>query len=192
MSNDNKNKEDQIIDNHEYDGIKEYNNPLPNWWLVTFYGTILFSIIYYAYYQLGSGPNLAEELAADMKIVHERQAAADAAKPQQTEADLQGLVGDATAIKLGGEIFAAKCTSCHGTKAEGIIGPNLTDDHWIHGNGSIADITNVITVGVIDKGMIPWKGQIPDQDIPKVAAYIISLKGSNPPNAKAPEGVEYK
>lgn len=179
---------DKHMTDHNYDGIKELDNPLPNWWLATFYLTIIFSIGYYYYYELSDGPTLKQELAADMEEIQQQQQAVQANKPQVDTTSLEALVGDANAIAAGKTEFAAKCASCHGNSAEGGIGPNLTDNYWIHGRGSIGDIVTVINEGVVSKGMLSWKGVIPDDKIAQVAAYIISLKGSHPAKAKAPEG----
>ena len=90
--------------------------------------------------------------------------------------------------EIGGKIYSARCASCHGDKGQGIIGPNLTDDYWIHGDGSIPAILKVMNEGVPDKGMPPWKGVIPAELEDDVAAYVYSIYGTNPPGAKAPQG----
>jgi cytochrome c oxidase cbb3-type subunit 3 len=172
-------------DNHSYDGIEEHDNPLPLWWLVTFFATIIFAFLYFIHYSTGAGPNLAQELEIDMKALPA------ATEKIWTEAELEGPFGDKEKIMKGQAVFSAKCVACHGEHAQGIIGPNLTDNFWLHG-GHKTDIVNVIKKGVTEKGMPTWGGVISDDETIQVAAYIFSLKGSNPPNPKPPQGEEVK
>lgn len=185
MSENEKNK----MTDHEYDGIKELDNPLPGWWLTTFYATIIFSVIYYAYYELGSGPSSDQELQASMKKIEQLQAQSEQEKSSSdVVVDYTKLLADSEALAAGKAIFLQKCSACHGQNNEGGIGPNMTDNYWLRGKGTIADIVHTIEVGVPEKGMPPWKGMIKDEDIPKVAAYIKSKVGSQPAGAKAPQG----
>lgn len=173
-----------------YDGIQEYDNDLPKWWLYLFYFTIVFSFAYVAYYELLGGPTHEQTLSAELAEIEALKAAAKAEAPvikEQSEEDLLQLVGSSERIAKGKELFASRCASCHGAQGQGVIGPNLTDEYWIHG-GDLKDIKNIIEVGVLAKGMLAWKGIISDDDIISSVAFIHSLKGSNPPNPKAPEG----
>lgn len=184
--------DDKLQLDHEYDGIKELNNPLPNWWLLIFIGTIIFSFIYILYYHFGlGGPSSDQELQADLKEV--QMVAEKNAPPtvEVTEESLLALVSNTEAVKRGQEVFSQQCAACHGAKGEGTIGPNLTDSAWIHGEGKLVDIVKTINEGVGDKGMPAWKSVIKAEDIHKITAYIRTLKGSNPPNGKAPQGTEY-
>ncbi|MCH2534150.1 MAG: c-type cytochrome [Bdellovibrionales bacterium] len=178
---------DKLTD-HEYDGIKELDNPLPGWWLATFYITIVFSIVYYAYYELGSGPSLDQELQTKLEKIEEKQNQAEMKQPDPGNVDYSQLLADNEALATGKDIYMQKCAACHGAQNQGVIGPNLTDNYWLNGKGTIADIAHVIVVGVPENGMPPWKGMIKDEDIPKVAAYIKSKVGSSPAGAKAPQG----
>lgn len=178
--------QDLLIKGHEYDGIKEFDNPLPGWWLVTFYATIIFAFIYVIHYEFGSGPTLAQELEVAMKEVQ-------AAKPAVTatvesEDDLMKQAQDPKVLAMGAEVFTGKCASCHGNELQGLIGPNLTDKFWIHGKGKISDIVTTVKTGVADKGMPPWDGVLKREEIVAVSSFILSKKGSNPPNPKAPQG----
>ncbi len=95
---------------------------------------------------------------------------------------------DAESLDKGKAIFTTNCASCHGMAGEGGIGPNLTDDYWIHGNGDINGIVDVIQNGVPAKGMIAWKNFLPADQILQVGSYVLTLHGTNPPNAKEPQG----
>ena len=196
------NKMDELLD-HEYDGIKEFDNPLPRWWVWLFYGTILFSAIYIPYYMFGIGAGTTEEYRRE--VAEAKASAPKAATPQDghTHAPGQGhtttapppaggnLEGNAAAITAGKEVYNANCVPCHGPQGQGGIGPNLADRYWLHG-GSYNDIASVITNGVPDKGMIAWKATLNPQKIAQVSAFVRSLKGTNPPNPKPPQGQEYK
>lgn len=181
----------ELLENHNYDGIRELNNPLPGWWLIIFYCTIIFSAGYYYYYEFGSGPSSDQELAEDLSQMNIQKNQAAESSPEYSAEDLKALVNDPNSIAAGSAEYASKCAVCHGDKGQGVIGPNLTDSAWKHGKGSFGDIVATIKQGVPDKGMPPWEGMIKPQLILQVAAYIRSLAGSQPPNAKGPEGVEY-
>ena len=181
-------KEADILLDHNYDGIKELDNALPPWWVAMFYITIAMGVVYFGYFHYYEfGPLSAEEYAIEMER-------AEAAKEryQQSQAnniDLANLVTltDEGALATGGGVFNVNCAACHGQLGEGGVGPNLTDNYSIHG----ADIKSVfLTVknGVPEKGMIAWKTQIRPADIHAVSSYIMTLKGTNPPNAKEPQG----
>lgn len=178
--------QDLLIKGHEYDGIKEFDNPLPGWWLVTFYATIIFAFIYVIHYEFGSGPTLAQELEVAMKEVQAAKPAATATV--ESEDDLMKQAQDPKLLAMGAEVYTGKCASCHGNELQGLIGPNLTDKNWIHGKGKISDILTTVKTGVADKGMPPWEGVLKREEIVAVASFILSKKGSNPPNPKAPQG----
>ena len=185
-----KNNNDLLMD-HEYDGIQELNNPLPGWWLMTFYLTIIFSVGYVFYYYALDGPNSDQELAASMeKIELKRSEASIAVEDEKDEEELVALSDSGEKIEKGKNEYIAKCMACHGNVGQGIIGPNLTDKYWIHGDGSIKNIISMINKGVPEKGMPPWKGLIQPEMIENVALYINSIKDSNPPGAKAPQGIK--
>lgn len=191
---------DELLD-HEYDGIREYDNPLPRWWLWLFYGSIVFAVIYTPYYYLGFGPTSTEEYEQEMEAAKASRAAmtAPAAAPAAgapgapsapPAAEAPSLQGNAAAIAEGKTIYATNCMPCHGMAGEGGIGPNLTDAYWIHGN-TYDNIVHTVTVGVPDKGMIAWQAMLNPEKIRQVSAFVFSLKGSNPPNAKPPQGEHY-
>jgi cytochrome c oxidase cbb3-type subunit 3 len=171
---------------HGYDGIREYDNPLPGWWVWIFWVTIVFSVGYWAYYQIGPGPSVVAVYEAEMREAAARQPAAPSAGAVTDQA-LLALQKNAGAMAKGKEIFAGRCVPCHGDRGQGIVGPNLTDDYWLHG-GRPSEIYHTITEGVPEKGMVPWKTQLSPEEIAAVTAYVGTLHGTNPPNPKPPEG----
>lgn len=188
MSDQDQNKNEH---HYEYDGIVEHNNPMPGWWTWGFIFTIIFAFIYYIHYEISGGPTLKDELKQSMTELDKIRAESGADQGTVSEADVMKKISDPQSIEKGKAIFVAKCAVCHGDKLEGKIGPNLTDKFWIHGDGKPAAIATTVSTGVAAKGMPPWKGVIQDEEISEVTSYIVSLKGSNPANGKAPEGTEY-
>lgn len=171
-----------------YDGIQEYDNDLPRWWLALLWGTVLFGAFYICYYSFGPGLSPGEQLAKEMEEIQATQPKVPAA-PSDAEAEpaLLALVHDTNAIAKGKGVFDTRCAPCHGPQGQGVIGPNLTDTYWIHG-AKITDTLTVVRKGVLDKGMLAWDGVIPPDDIRAVVAYIFTLRGTTPPNPKAPQG----
>lgn len=180
-------KEQDIMLDHNYDGIKELNNVVPPWFNFLFYGTILAGIIYFFNFHIvdqkwsavGEYKNEIKAASLQREILIKSGAFID----ENTVV----LANDAGTIQAGKEIFVKNCVSCHGANAEGLVGPNLTDEFWIHGGG-IKNIFKTIKIGVPDKGMIAWQTQLTPKQMQEVANYIISLFGTNPPNPKAPQG----
>ena len=182
-------KEQDVQLDHDYDGIKELDNSLPPWWIYGFYFTILFAGVYlYRYHVSKSAPLQVEELAVE-KIQAEREKLAYMAT-QANNVDETSIAYNPTTELLteGKAIFVKNCVSCHGPEAQGAsIGPNLTDEYWIH-KGGIKDIFKTIKNGVQEKGMIPWGQQLSNAQIAAAATFIKSLKDSHPTNPKAPQG----
>ena len=177
-------EKDQLTD-HEYDGIREYDNPLPNWWLMSFWGTVIFGSIYFMHYVSGSGPTLKEELQIAMQEIERQHQLApksemseDQLKEKMKSVDLNGAAA----------LYAGKCAACHGQDVQGIIGPNLTDEYWLHGKGTRVDIVNVIKSGVLEKGMPSWDALLKEDEVVALTAFIVSKQDSHPANAKAPQG----
>ena len=175
---------DENLMDHDYDGIQELDNPPPRWIMAIFYITIAFAIIYGAYFfWLGIGDSQDAEYARK-SANHDQEY-----KIVSMSTDELVLLTDAADIEEGDAIYKEmNCFACHGQNGEGnAIGPNLTDDYRIHGC-EFTDVFNVIKNGESLKGMTAFKGQLSDEKIQKVASYVVSLKGSNPANAKAPQG----
>ncbi|MBI2529079.1 MAG: c-type cytochrome [Candidatus Rokubacteria bacterium] len=173
---------------HDYDGIEEYDNPLPGWWVWLFWATIAFSGVYVAVYHAGPGASVIAEYEEEVRLAAEREARQIAADGTVTEEVLAVLEKNLPAMAKARETFVQRCAACHGDRGQGIIGPNLTDDYWLHG-GKLTDIYRTIREGVPDKGMVPWKGQLQPAELSSMAAFVGTLHGSNPPNAKPPQGV---
>lgn len=183
-------KEREIMLDHSYDGIKELDNKVPPWFNFLFYGTILFGVVYMInYHVIGSGNVQEEEYQAEMKAAQLQREILVASGAFLNEESVTRLE-DAGELSTGKEIYMTNCASCHGNQGGGSVGPNLTDKYWIHG-GSIKNIFSTIKYGVPSKGMISWESQLSPKDMQRVASYIMSLKGTDPPNPKAPEGKEY-
>ncbi len=174
---------------HNFDGIQEYDNDLPRWWVWLFIITIIFSVIYPFIYDFGPGEFPSESIDKTMAAYNaEKQgSAASQGGTKVNKETLLKLASDRTVISNGATLYATRCMPCHGDKGQGTIGPNLTDDAWIHG-GQIMDIHKVISNGVLDKGMLAWKDQLTADELNSVVAYVWTMYGSNPPNPKAPQG----
>jgi len=170
-----------------YDGIQELDNPLPNWWLGTFYLSIIFSVFYFLYYQLMDGPSIAVNYKQSVQNYEQGQIDRQDSK-EENQADLVSFIEKSEKITQGQAVYLAKCAVCHGQNGEGGIGPNVTDEYWIHGDGSPNEIFKVVEQGVLDKGMPAWKNLLNLDDLSSTVAFVYSLKGSNPSNAKAPQG----
>ncbi|HEY3215968.1 MAG TPA: cbb3-type cytochrome c oxidase N-terminal domain-containing protein [Candidatus Eisenbacteria bacterium] len=189
MSPDEKDRKEPLLLDHNYDGIQEYDNPLPRWWLYLFFGTIAYSILYLLNVVpwLGTGKGRLANYEAEMAAAHARQAAAP--RGPMTEAALLALTRDRTALALGREIFVGKCAPCHREDGGGLIGPNLTDDTWIHG-GRPLEMLKTVNDGVPAKGMPTWSQVLKPNEVAAVVAYGYSLRGTHPPNPKPPEGTK--
>lgn len=180
-------KLDELLD-HNYDGIQEYDNDLPRWWVQLFWLTIVWGIGYAIWFHYPSTPTPEERLASGMREIEQLRAAKQSVSAgPESEAELLKLAADAGILKQGAEIYAAKCLACHAQGGAGLVGPNLTDDYYIHG-GKISDIKQIVMEGVLDKGMLAWKTLLTKAEINAVVAYVWSLHGTNPPNPKAPQG----
>ncbi len=185
-------REGDITFHHDYDGIRELDNHLPPWWVNMFILTVIWAVGYMWYYQWsGNGLNQAEEYNMEVETAQRQIAIALAGKANAVDESNVVAMTDASDLGQGELIFKSACAACHGQKGEGTVGPNFTDEYWIHGGG-IKDLFKTIKYGVPDKGMIAWSAQLKPVDMQKVASYILTLKGTNPPNQKAPQGEIWK
>ena len=179
---------DRLLD-HSYDGIEEYDNPMPRWWVITFWATIVFSILYALNVPgVGNGKGRIADYEADIARARASRLAAEPAGGPTPEA-LAALAANPATIADGKQVFVTYCAVCHRPDGGGQIGPNLTDDSWIHG-GTLAEIRTTIHDGVLAKGMPEWGRVLKPDQVNAAAAYVKSLLGTNPPNPKPPEGTK--
>lgn len=175
---------------HEYDGIRELDNNLPPWWKWGFYLTIFIGVIYLTHYHvLGTGDLQEEEYEKDMAQAELDIQAYLKEQAMNVDENTVTMLLDEGAINNGKSLFKNFCVACHGENGEGRVGPNLTDEYWING-GSIKDIFKTIKYGA-NNGMKSWKDELNPVQMQQVASYIQSIIGTNPPNAKDPEGDKY-
>ncbi len=182
-------EEDALLD-HDYDGIQELDNALPPWWKYGFIVTIAFAFVYLLnFHVFGNGKNPTEEYAAEMaKAKVEKEAYEATNKDKIDESNVP--MADAAGIKRGEVNYVANCVACHGAKGEGGVGPNLTDDYWIH-KGSLNDIYLTLKKGYPDKGMQSWASKFNPKEMSELSSFVKTLKGTNPPNGKAAQGDIY-
>ena len=179
--------ENELLLNHEYDGIRELDSQIPPWFLWLFYLTIAFAIFYMLdYHVFKSSPLQDEEYQLQVKQAEVERTALINSGAFLNEETVT-LLNDPASIDAGKQIFATNCVACHTADGGGLVGPNLTDDYWINGGG-IKNIFKTIKYGVVAKGMISWQSQLNPKQMQDVASYIISLHGTKPANPKAPEG----
>jgi cytochrome c oxidase cbb3-type subunit 3 len=179
-------EQDHLLD-HNYDGIQEFDNPMPRWWVWIFWATIVFSVLYLLNVPgIGAGKGRVATYEQEMAL------AAVRFREQQpqggaSEERLAALAKDPQTVALGKQVYTQQCVACHRADGGGMIGPNLTDDAWIHG-GTLVQIHRTVVDGVLDKGMPPWGKVLKPQQVDAVVAFVATLRGTNPPNPKAPQG----
>ena len=185
---DNKNNNEM---DHEYDGIKECDNPLPNWWLITFYGAILFGIGYFFYYQMGNGPTLAEEFK-ESQGAHSKVRENYLEKLKEFDlAKFEELYKNPATIQYGESIFATNCQACHAEGGKGDIGPNLIDDYWLFSLGTPESIYPFLLAGSQGTGMPSWSDKMEKDELLAVLAYVLSQQGKTYEGAKESEGNQW-
>lgn len=179
---------DRLIKDHDYDGIRELDNDLPPWWKWLFYITIAFSVIYFVRLFVFN----ADDLVQDREFAIEMEGF-EASRPEKV-ADINFsvvLLEDATSLTNGEATWTKVCAACHLADGGGLVGPNMTDNFWIHGN-TVEDLYRISTEGVIAKGMLPYKDQLSNQERLEVVSFILlKINGTTPATPKAAEGTEY-
>lgn len=177
---------------HDFDGIKELNNPIPVWFNVLFYSTVVFAVVYLVIYHVTeSAPLQAKEYENQLvQAKIDRDEYVKNAGSLVDENNVTVLV-DASAITKGQELYMAKCAVCHGDNGEGKVGPNLADEYWLHG-GDVQSIFKTIKYGVPSKGMVAWQNSLNGGQIQEISSFILSLQGTNPVGAKEPQGDLFK
>lgn len=185
-------KEQEIVLDHNYDGIRELDNQLPPWWTYLFYVTIVFAGVYLVYYEVFDGPDQTDEYNKEVAIAKEEIAEYKKNNKDLIDAETVVQLTEASDLAAGKTIYNENCVACHKDSGGGGIGPNLTDDYWILGGG-IKNIYHTISEGGrAGKGMIPWKSDLKPSQIAQVASYVMSLHGTNPPDGKEPDGDLWK
>jgi cytochrome c oxidase cbb3-type subunit III len=188
-------QEKDIELNHSYDGIKELDNHLPPWWKWLFYGTIIWGAVYLVVYHVSSTmPLQIAEYQSEVEDAAEEVRKLRASQPLQAiDENALTFSSDAEIINKGKSVFTGNnCASCHRIDGGGnTIGPNLTDNYWLHG-GEIKNIFGTIKNGVVEKGMPAWGKLMSPQEVRDVTFYVMSLQGTNPLNGKAPQGNLFK
>lgn len=179
---------DELLD-HEYDGIREFDNPIPAWWTWMWIGSMVFSFFYFMHFTvLGTGQSVEESYKEEMVAFNAMKAEMKAkALANLSDEVIAGYMKDAEAMKRGSEKFAQVCAACHGQKAEGLVGPNLTDPYWLHTDGTLMSIRQVIAVGVLEKGMPAWEAMMTPEELVELTAFIGTLRNTNVPG-KEPQG----
>ncbi|MCG3167133.1 MAG: hypothetical protein POELPBGB_02917 [Bacteroidia bacterium] len=181
-------REGEIMMDHEYDGIRELDNNLPPWWIWGFYFTIAFAGVYLTYYHItGKGDLMIAEYNKQMEEGRLQKEAYLAKAGAKVDENTVVAFTEAAQLDKGKETFKTYCAACHGQAGEGGVGPNFADEYWIHGGG-IKNIFKTVKYGVPAKGMIAWEAQLTPVQIQEVSSYILTLKGTNPANAKEPQG----
>ncbi|MDP2341858.1 MAG: cbb3-type cytochrome c oxidase N-terminal domain-containing protein [Deltaproteobacteria bacterium] len=173
---------------HVYDGIEEHDNRLPRWWLMTLWGAIVFAAGYWMFFQtfaIGVGPRAAFD--SEMLARHQAEEALEHARGTVDDDDLVALSRDPAALERGRAVFTSTCQACHADRGQGLVGPNLTDSAWLHGNKP-TQILAVVADGVVNQGMPAWKPALGADKVKDVAAFLLTLKGTNVAG-KAPQGV---
>jgi cytochrome c oxidase cbb3-type subunit III len=184
-------EEEAILLDHDYDGIRELDNDLPPWWKYGFYLTVLVSVVYMIHYHVSkTAPLQAEEYTQSMKKAEAEIAEFMKNSANNVDETTVKLLTDPTELASGKDLFIANCAACHGKLGEGTVGPNLTDDYWLHA-GSVKDIFKTIKYGWPDKGMKAWKEDFSPVQIAQLTSFIKTLRGTNPPKAKEQQGDLY-
>lgn len=181
-------EEKDMVLEHEFDGISELDNPTPAWFMWLFYATIFFAGAYLLNYHVFKWGKLQDqEYIAEVAEANAAKEAYLANAANLIDENTVKEEKEASVISAGQAVFNSNCVACHGDKGQGLVGPNLTDEYWLHG-GKINSIFKTIKYGVPEKGMISWEKTLTPKQISEVSNFILTLKGSNPPGGKAPQG----
>jgi len=180
---------DELLD-HEYDGIREFDNPIPMWWWGIWWATMAFSVVYFSWFHVMGGTGVVASYEAEMEDWRKVQAErALAAAKNVSEEKLLANMAVAVEVKKGEEKFKEVCAACHGQKGEGLVGPNLTDAHWIHADGTLMSIREIVVEGVPEKGMPPWGKILTPEEMVDVVSYLGTLRWTDV-EGKAAESLE--
>ena len=176
---------DLLLD-HSYDGIQEYDNPLPSWWTWTFVATVIFAAWYLLYFHIGVGPSVYDQY--DEAVAAHLEKLLEGIDPDSVDdATLLDLVADGEKASSMSGVFKTNCANCHRDDAGGNVGPNLTDSHWVHAT-SPTEVMAVIRDGKPQKGMPAWGDRLRPAQVLLLTAYLGTLRGTRPSDPKQPEG----
>ena len=180
--------ETEVMPVHVYDDIQECDNLLPRWWLYSLFGTVIFALGYWFYFHVfmaGTLPN--EAYTQEVQAETARESARIRAAGVMTPAALLALSHDASLVHQGQEVFRSTCATCHGPSGGGLIGPNLTDEFWLHGGAPDA-IFHTINEGVAARGMPAWGPQLGIDRVQAVTAYLLTVRNTHVPGGRPPQG----
>jgi cytochrome c oxidase cbb3-type subunit 3 len=184
-------KEADVLLDHDYDGIRELDNALPPWWKWGFYVSVVAAVVYMFYFHvMGIGMDPEQEYRAELaegKRLEEQYMA----RTKNVVDENNVTLADADGIAAGKALYSQSCVACHASDGGGGIGPNLTDDNWIHG-GAMNDIYKTIKIGYPEKGMQAWNTVYSPVQMKNIASYIRTLHGTKPVNPKEPQGEPYR
>ena len=177
---------DRLLD-HEYDGIREYDNPMPRWWLWIFWASIAYAVLYCLNVPF-IGPGRGRIASYDREVAAARARIEQAAPAAVVdESTILAVLGDPAQLAAGKTTFVTQCSPCHRADAGGSIGPNLTDEYWLHGARPL-EIHHTVSTGVLEKGMPAWSVTLKPEQVTQVVGYVLSLHGTHPANPKPPQG----
>jgi mono/diheme cytochrome c family protein len=179
---------DKALEDHVVDGIQEFDNSPPAWFNWLFYGTIAWAACYMLYFHVFKIGDL--QLAEYDKQMKAAEAVVAKAQEKAIELAEKPRYTDEAKLIKGKTVFLKNCVMCHGDKGQGLVGPNLTDEYWLHG-GAYPNIFKTIFNGVLDKGMLSWKKTLKPDEIRAVASYVYTLRGTKPENPKEPQGEKF-
>ncbi len=172
---------------HEYDGIREYDNPVPAWMHWIFWLTVVFSIVYFAFFQFSPISWTVQDRWAGAQANHFRLLFGEFGELDPDEATILSLMDNSQLMAVGAGMFVTNCAQCHARDGGGINGPNLTDDRWITVR-NLEGIVNVIANGAGNGAMPPWSNRLSQNEQILLAAYVATLRGTSPARPIPPEG----
>lgn len=183
-------QEKELTLEHAYDGIEELDNPTPPWFMGLFYSTIGFGVIYlFVFHVFKVGDLQTAEYTQEVAMADQQREIYIKKVAGSINENTVAVMKEPKALEAGKAVFLQSCVACHGQQGQGGVGPNLTDEYWLHG-GTVKSVFHTITEGVPEKGMMSWKKQLNPLQVQQVASYILSLQGSRPADAKAPQGTK--
>jgi cytochrome c oxidase cbb3-type subunit 3 len=183
--------EKDMVMEHTYDGIAELDNPTPPWFMYLFYSSIVIAVVYFfTFHVVGDGKIMTTEYAEEIAVAEKANELYMKKFANSINENNVVVLTDAKSIEDGEKIYAKNCVACHGDKGQGGVGPNLTDEFWLHG-GSTKNVFHTLMEGVPEKGMISWKKTLNPIQIQHLVSFLSRFQGTNPENAKAPQGDKY-